>query len=124
MFGNEKIAEHFSPQSFHVIDFDQEWDQGYSNAYLPEYRTNSAKFFNTDSNSTTGMYKIGDVESGATMTLKFKTMPYSHNKYNFTDPYLIYDMYAEVNADGVSFTEHIVKAEDTLKTKRAFVPWH
>ena len=46
------------------------------------------------------MYKIGDVESGATMTVNFKTMPYSNNKYNFSEPYLIYDMVAEVAHEG------------------------
>lgn len=124
VFGNAKLAELFTPETYHVIDFDQEWDEGYSNQYLPEYKSNSAKFFNADTNSTTGMYKIGDVESGATMTLRFKTMPYSNNKYNFTEPFLVYDMYAEVSHNGNVFTESIVKAEETLKTKRAFVPWH
>lgn len=124
IFGNAKIAEHFTPETYHVIDYDQEWDEGLSNPYLPEYRTNTARFFNADSNSTTGMYKIGDVESGATMTLHFKTMPYANNKYNFTEPFLVYDLYAEVNHNGNVTTEHLIKAEDTLKTKRAFVPWH
>lgn len=58
------------------------------------------------------------------MTLKFKTMPYSNNKYNFSEPFLVYDLYAEVSHNGEVFTESIVKAEETLKTKSAFVPWH
>jgi hypothetical protein len=70
------------------------------------------------------MYKIGDVESGATMTLNFKTMPYSNNKYHFTEPFLIYDMYATVSHNGQVFTEQIIKAEETLRTKNIFVPWH
>ena len=124
IFGNEKLSALFTPETYHVIDYDQEWDEGRSNPYFPEYKTTSAKFFNADSNSTTGMYKIGDVESGAMMTLHFKTMPYANNKYAFTEPFLIYDMYAEVSHNGQVFTETICKAEETLKTKRAFVPWH
>lgn len=124
IFKNEKLNKLFTPETYHVIDYDQEFDQGRSNPYFPEYRTGTAKFFNADSNTTTGRYKFGDVESGALMTLNFKTMPFSNNKYNFTEPYLIYDMYAEVNHNGKIFTEHIIKAEEVLKTKRIFVVWH
>ena len=124
IFANPKLNELFKPESYHVIDYDQEWDEGRTNAYFPEYKTTSAKFFNADTNTTTGMYKFGDVESGATMTLHYKTMPYSNNKYHFTEPFLIYDMYAEVAHNGKVFTESIIKAEETLKTKRIFVPWH
>jgi hypothetical protein len=114
----------FTPETYHVIDYDQEWDEGRENPLFPEYRTPVAKFFNTDSNTTTGFYKFGDVESGATMTLHFKTMPFSNNKYNFTEPFLVYDLYAEVSHDGKYFVEHIFKAEEVLKTKRIFVLWH
>ena len=124
IFQNDKLNQLFTPETYHVIDYDQEWDEGRSNPYFPEYRTTTAKFFNTDTNTTTGMYKIGDVESGATMTLRFKTMPYSNNKYNFSEPFLIYDMFAEVTHNGNVFTETIFKAEEVLKTKSVFVPWH
>lgn len=124
LFANEKIKSLFSPESYHVIDYDQEWDQGRDHPMFPEYRTPSAKFFNVDTNTTTGKYQIGDLESGAQMTLHFKTMPYSNNKYNFTEPFLIYDMWAEISHDGQYHVEHIVKAEDTLKTKEVFVIWH
>lgn len=124
VFANPALNELFKPESYHVIDYDQEWDEGRTNAYFPEYRTTSAKFFNADSNTTTGMYKFGDVDSGATMSLHYKTMPYSNNKYHFTEPFLIYDMYAEVSHNGKVWTESIIKAEETLKTKGIFVPWH
>lgn len=127
VFGNERLAALFTPDTYHVIDYDQEWDapqRGMRNPYFPEMNTPLAKFFNADSNTTSGMYKMGDVESGATMTIRFKTMPYSHNKYYFSDPFLIYDMYAEVSHNGEVFTETIERAEDTLRTKRIFVPWH
>jgi len=70
------------------------------------------------------MYKIGDVESGAMMTINFKTMPFANNKYHFTEPFLIYDMHANVTHNGNTFTETFCTAEDTLKTKEIFVPWH
>jgi len=124
IFKNEKLGQLFTPETYHVIDYDQEWDEGRDSPYFPEYRTPMAKFFNVDMNTSTGRFKFGDVESGAMMTLHFKTMPFSNNKYNFTEPFLIYDMWAEVSHNGEYFTEQIVKAEDTLKTKRIFVVWH
>ena len=123
IFKNEKLSALFSPTTYHVIDYDQEFDTG-RNEKFPEYHTTVAKFFNVDSNSTHGMYKIGDVESGATMTLNFKTMPYSNNKYNFSEPYLIYDMVAEVSHEGNVWSETLVSEAETFKTKSAFVPWH
>lgn len=124
IFKNEKIGSLFSPKTFHVIDYDQEWEAGLDNPYFPEYRTPVAKFFNTDMNTTTGNYKIGDVESGATMTVHFKTMPYSNNKFNFTEPFMVYDMWAEISHNGEYHVEHIIKAEEHLKTKNIFVLWH
>jgi hypothetical protein len=124
VFKNEKLNKLFTPDTFHVIDYDQEWDEGLNNPYFPEYRTPVSKFFNVDTNSTTGKYKFGDVESGAMMTLHFKTMPFSNNKYNFTEPFMVYDMWAEINHQGKYWVEHIIKAEETLKTKRIFVLWH
>jgi hypothetical protein len=106
------------------MDFDQEWEEGRTNPYFPEYRTPVAKFFNADMNTTTGRYKFGDIESGAMMTLHFKTMPFSNNKYNFTEPFMVYDMYAEVTHNGEFSTVNIIKAEHHLKTKGIFVLWH
>lgn len=124
VFANEKLRKLFSPDTYHIIDYDQEWDKGLDNPYFPEYRTPIARFFNTDTNTTTGRYKFGDLESGATMTLHFKTMPFANNKYHFSEPFMVYDMWAEVQHDGKYFTEQIVKAEEILKTKRIFVIWH
>jgi len=124
IFANEKLRALFSPETYHVIDYDQEWEADLSNPYFPEYRTNVAKFFNRDPNTTVGNFKFGDLESGATMTLHFKTMPFSNNRYNFTEPFYIYDMWAEVSHNGKYFTEHIVKAEEVLKSKHIFVVWH
>lgn len=124
VFKNEKLNQLFTPETYHVMDFDQEWEAGRENPYFPEYRTSVAKFFNVDCNTTTGRFKVGDVDSGAMMTLHFKTMPYSNNKYNFTEPFMVYDMWAEVSHNGEYFTEHLVKAEEHLKAKSIFVLWH
>jgi hypothetical protein len=118
IFQHEKLSSMFSPNSYHVMDY------GRSNPLFPEYRTPTAKFFNADCNTSTGMYKFGDVESGAMMTLHFKTMPYSHNKYNFTEPFLVYDMWAEVSHEGNYEVIPMIKAEETFQTKRIFVLWH
>ncbi len=123
LFASEKLNKYFKPESYHVIDYEQQWDTEKS-AYFPEYKTPVAKFFNVDCNTSTGFFKMGDVATGAMMTLHFKTMPYSNCKYAFTEPFLVYDMYAEVSHKGEYFVEHLIKAEETLKTKRIFVTWH
>jgi len=124
IFKNERLSKLFSPTTYHIIDYNQEFEDGFDNPYFPEYKTQLAKFFNTDPNTTLGIYKLGDVETGATMTLQFRTMPFSNNKYNFTEPFLIYDLWAEVHHDGKYFEEHIIKAEEVLKTKKIFVTLH
>lgn len=70
------------------------------------------------------MYKFGDVESGATMTVNFKTMPYANNRYNMTEPFYIYDLVAEITHNGEYHKEHLIKAEEVFRTKRIFVSWH
>ena len=52
-----------------MIDYHQEFDEGIDAKKFPDYDTTVARFFNVDTNTTTGYYKMGDVESGATMTL-------------------------------------------------------
>jgi len=58
------------------------------------------------------------------MTLHFKTMPFSNNKYNFTEPFMVYDLWAEITHNGKYSVEYLIKAEDCLKSKRIFVLWH
>merc|ERR1712167_107900 len=43
LFGNKKIASLFTPETYHVIDSDQEFDEGRANPYFPECRTTIAK---------------------------------------------------------------------------------
>jgi hypothetical protein len=35
IFANEKLSQLFTPNTYHVIDYDQEWDEGRSK--FPEY---------------------------------------------------------------------------------------
>lgn len=121
---NPKISSLFNAKTWHIIDYNQEWDRGTDNAFFPEYKSTVAKFFNTDCNTTTGFFKFGDVETGATMTLNFKTMPYANNRYNMTEPFYVYDMQAEISHNGEFEKESLIKPEEVFKTKRIFVPWH
>ena len=43
IFGNNKLSKLFTPETYHVINFDQEWDEGRTNALLTEYQTNIVK---------------------------------------------------------------------------------
>jgi hypothetical protein len=49
-------------------------------------------------------------------------MPYSANQYFYADPFLVYDMVVEVSHLGEYESHHMIKAEDTLKARRIFVP--
>jgi hypothetical protein len=124
IFKHSKLSKLFTKETYHVIDYHQEFDKGRDNPYFPEYRTRTAKFFNTDCNTTSGYFKFGDVESGAMMTLHFRTMPFANNKFNFSEPFFVYDLWAEITHNGQFTVERILKAEEVLRTKRIFVTWH
>lgn len=99
-----------------------EFDQTNENPLFPEYSSSLSKFFNTDTNTTTGVMKLGDLETGALVTVNFKTMPYSANQYMYADPYLVYDMSVEINNKGSIEVIHAIKPEDVLTSKKIFVP--
>lgn len=124
IFKHDKLKQLFTPETYHVIDYDQEFDKGTDNPFFPEYNTTTARFFNTDCNTTTGFYKFGDVETGAMMTLNFKTMPFANNKFNFSEPFFIYDMTAVVTHNGEVQTIGVINADEVLRTKKIFVSWH
>jgi hypothetical protein len=76
MYRNTEITELFNEETIHVLDYDCEYDRGIPDAEkFPEYNNKFWRFFNSDASMTTGYFKMGDVESGALMNLKFKTMP-------------------------------------------------
>jgi hypothetical protein len=123
LLSHEKTKNYLKHGSFHVIDLNIEFDKGMENLKdFPLYNTRLAKFFNADTNTCTGWLKIGDVETGAHVKLSFKTMPYSANTYWWTEPFLFYDMVAEITHDGEYKVEHLIKKEEVLQAKNPFVP--
>jgi hypothetical protein len=119
---HEVVGKYLKFSTHHVIDMNMEYDQGLENPYFPEFRTRLAKFFNSDTNTTTGFYKFGDLETGAIVTAHFKTMPYSANQYWYSDPFLVYDLLVEIQHNGEYHVEHVIKAEETLRNRKIFVP--
>lgn len=67
-----EINELFKEETIHVMDYDCEYDTEIDVVKFPEYRNKVWQFFNSDTGMTTGHFKFGDVESGATMSLKVK----------------------------------------------------
>lgn len=71
LFNHPEISKYFGVDSTHILDYDLEFDEGYPcEQKFPEFKNKFWRFFNKDSHMCTGFYKFGDVESGATMTLK------------------------------------------------------
>lgn len=65
---------------------------------------------------------MGDVESGATMNLKFKTMPVPGKfRYQVGEPYYFYDLRAEITHNGVFKEVVIVDEKETLNRIRPFL---
>lgn len=76
MWSNKELTKYFSEETMHVLDYDCEYDKGYPcPEKFPEFSNKVWRFFNNDTGMTTGFFKCGDVETGATMNFKFKTMP-------------------------------------------------
>lgn len=65
---HDEIKKYLKMDSFYVMDFSMEYDKDLSSPYFPEYRTRLARFFNTDTNTTTGFMKYADLETGAIVT--------------------------------------------------------
>lgn len=99
-----------------------EFDKGRENPLFPQYSTKLARFFNADTNCTTGWMKLGDLETGALVTVNFKTMPYSANQFFWSDPFLVYDLVVEITHKGQFRVEHLIKSEEVLEAKKIFVP--
>ena len=94
LYKNEEITKHFSEETMHILDYDCEFDKGMPCAEkFPEFKNRVFKFFNNDTSMASGMFKMGDVESNATMSLKYKTMPIPGKyRYQVGEPYYFYDL--------------------------------
>lgn len=89
---------------------------------FPEFNNKYFRFFNTDTSMTTGYFKMGDVESGALMNLKFKTMPVPGRfRYQVGEPFYFYDLRAEIIHNGVFKEVVIVDEKEVLKRMRPFL---
>lgn len=100
---NEEIGKLFDVNSIYVLDYDMEWNKGFPCAEkFPEFENKLFRFFNTDTSMATGHFVFGDVESGATMRIDFKTMPIAgQSRYQVGEPYFFYDVRAQINHNGV-----------------------
>jgi len=123
LYQNPEITKYFNEETIHVLDYDCEYDKGIPDpTKFPEYQNNVWKFFNTDTSMTTGYFKMGDVESGAVMNLKFKTMPASGKfRYQVGEPFYFYDLRAEITHQGVFKEVVLVDEHDCLKRMRPFL---
>lgn len=119
---NEKTKDHLKWGSFHVIDFNMEFDKGLDNPLFPDCKLPVAKFFNTDTGCCTGNMKLGDLETGSLVTVHFKTMPYSANQFFYADPFLVYDMKVETNRKGYIETHQLIEPKEVLEAKKIFIP--
>ena len=68
LLNHPEIKKYMHKGSFHVVDFNMEYDEGFNSELFPNYDTPIARFFNTDTNTTTGSMKFGDLETGAIVT--------------------------------------------------------
>lgn len=65
---------------------------------------------------------MGDVESGAVMNLKFKTMPVPGKfRYQVGEPFYFYDLRAEITHNGTFKELVLIDENETLKRIRPFL---
>jgi len=105
------------------MDYQCEFDVGFGDLNkFPEYNNKAYRFFNTDTGHTTGLFKFGDVESGATMLLKFKTMP-APGKYRYQvgEPFFFYSLTADIVHKGEFIPVVLVDENESLKKIRPFL---
>lgn len=122
LYKNAEFSKFFTEETMHIIDYDCEFDREIDYVKFPEYNNSSWKFFNTDTGLTTGFFKLGDVETGATATLKFKTMPAPGRfRYQVGEPFYFYDLRADVLHNGVYQEVVLVDENECLKRIRPFL---
>jgi hypothetical protein len=122
IYKNPEIAQLFNEESIHVLDYECEYDKTIDYEKFPEYNNRTWQFFNTDTSMSTGHFKFGDLESGATMNLKFKTMPAPGKfRYQVGEPFYFYDLRADVVHNGQYKEVVLVDEKETLKKMRPFL---
>ncbi|KAM3131080.1 hypothetical protein pb186bvf_016778 [Paramecium bursaria] len=123
LYKNKEITELFNEETIQVLDYDCEYDKGYQDPEkFPEFNNKFWRFFNADTHMTSGFFKFGDVESGATMTLDFKTMPVPGKfRYQIGEPFYFYSLRANITHNGQHKEVVIVDEVETLKKIRPFL---
>jgi len=123
LWNNKELSKYFTEETVHILDYDCEYDKGFPDPKtFPEFGNKVFRFFNTDTSMCTGFFKMGDVESGAIMNLKFKTMPIP-GKFRFQvgEPFYFYDLKAEISHNGVYKEIVLVDEKEVLKRIRPFL---
>jgi hypothetical protein len=70
---NAELGALFIAETIHLLDYDLEYDTGMPcEKKFPEFKNTFFRLFNKDTHMTTGFYKFGDLDSGATMNLKVR----------------------------------------------------
>lgn len=123
VLSNPEIQEFFTVDTMHVLDHHIEYDQGIPDAEeFPEFQNPLFKFFNVDAHMTTGHFTFADVQSGATMEVKFGTMPVKgHARFEVGEPFYLYDVVAEISHEGVYKEVVLVDRAESLKKHRPFL---
>lgn len=122
IYKNKEISELFNEETIHVLDYDCEYDTTIDTEKFPEYNNKTWRFFNTDTSMATGHFKFGDLDSGAVMTLKFKTMPAPGKfRYQVGEPFYFYDLRADIVHNGKFKEVVLVDEKETLKKLRPFL---
>jgi hypothetical protein len=123
IYEHPEIKKYFKDSTIHVMDYDFEYDKGFPDqAEFPEFSNKLFRFFNTDTSMCTGKFVFGDLDSGATMTLDFKTMPVA-GKFRFQvgEPFFLYDVVAHINVNGEYKKVVLVDREESLKKYRPYL---
>ncbi|CAD8155856.1 unnamed protein product [Paramecium pentaurelia] len=123
LYKNNEINALFKDETLHVLDYDCEYDRGYPcPEKFPEFKNKFWQFFNTDTSMTTGYFKMADVETGAVMNLKFKTMPVPGKyRYQIGEPFYFYDLRAEITHNGQHKEVVLVDEKVALQKIRPFL---
>lgn len=123
IYNHPEISKLFKDSSIHVLDYDFDYDKGFPcEKEFPEFSNKLFRFFNSDTSMCSGHFVFGDVESGATMTLNFKTMPVAGKfRYQVGEPFFFYDVVAQINHGGEYKEVVVVDRADSLKKYRPFL---
>ena len=117
-----EITKNFNVDTMHVLDHDVEFSKFPSSEEFPEFDNKLFRFFNADSNMTEGYFVFGDLESNATLKVKFSTMPVvGKSRFTLGEPFFYFDVTASMNCNGVHEEIIIVDREKTLKKVRPFL---